>query len=367
MTRSDRAEVALRSRRPRRANGASVKLEDVARLARVSTASVSRALNTPNLVSPELRDRIAKAAQDLKWVPNGIAKALASLCTRTIGVMIPTLSHQNFATLIETLQQDLAAAHYTLVLCCMAASDELRLQQARKLVEQGVECLVLVGEAHPQALFDLLRSQNVPYVITYTSGRDPRHICIGFDNYAASVRLTEHLLELDHRDFGIVAHESDGNDRIQQRIAGVKDTLAQAGLAVRPQHFVRVNSRHIASGREGMRKILADDRLRPTALICTNDYIATGAMIEAKQLGLQIPEELSIVGFDDTDMSAHLDPPLTTIRVPSRRMGEEIAKYIIARLETGSAKNPLPLPAELIVRSSTASRNRSDEWAGHLP
>src|SRR5690242_19793135 len=163
MIRSDRAEVGLRSRRARRSNGAPVKLEDVARRAGVSTASVSRALNTPNLVSSELRDRITEAAQDLKWVPNGVAKALASLRTRTIGVMIPTLSHQNFATLIETLQQDLATAQYTLVLCCMAASsDELRLQQARKLVEQGVECLVLVGEAHPEALFDLLISQNVP-------------------------------------------------------------------------------------------------------------------------------------------------------------------------------------------------------------
>jgi LacI family transcriptional regulator len=279
--------------------------------------------------------------------------------------MIPTLSHQNFAILIEALQQDLSAAHYVLVLCCMDASDEMRVRQARKLVEQGIECLVLVGEAHPDVLFDLLRSQNVPYVITYTSGRDPRHTCIGFDNYAAAVKLTEHLVELGHRDFGIVAHESDGNDRIQQRIAGVQDTLARAGIAVRPQHCVRVNSRHIASGREGMRTILADDRLRPTALVCTNDYIATGAMIESKQLGLAIPDELSIVGFDDTDMSAHLDPPLTTIRVPSRLMGEEIAKYIIAHLETGAAVRPSALPAELIVRNSTAAprRNKSNEPA----
>lgn len=366
MIRGDRAEVGLRSRRPRRATGASVKLEDVARRAGVSTASVSRALNTPNLVSPELRDRITQAALDLKWVPNGVAKALASLRTRTVGVIIPTLSHQNFATLVEALQQDLGAAHYTLVLCCMAAAtEEMHVQQARKLVEQGIECLVLVGEAHPEALFGLLRSQNIPYVITYTSGQDSRHVCIGFDNYAASVRLTKHLLELGHSSFGIVAHENDANDRIQQRLAGVRDTLAQSGIAVRPQHFVRVNSRHIASGREGMQKILSDDRLRPTALICTNDYIATGAMIEAKELGLRIPHDLSIVGFDDTDMSAHLDPPLTTIRVPSRLMGEEIAKYIITRLEGGSAERPLPLAAELILRGSTAipQRKSSNEPA----
>ncbi len=356
MVRGDRVHATLRGhRRPRRSGAASVKLEDVARHAGVSTASVSRALNTPALVSPALRDRIIQAAQELKWVPNGVAKALASLRTRTIGVMIPTLSHQNFAVLIEALQQDLAAAHYTLILCCMDMAEEMRLQQARTLVERGAECLVLVGEAHPEALFDLLRSQNVPYVITYTTGRDQRHTCIGFDNYATSTRLTEHLLELGHRDFGMIAHDREGNDRIQLRIAAVRDTLARSGLAIRPQHFVRVDSRHIASGREGMRRILADGELRPTALVCTNDYIATGAMIEAKRLGLDIPRDLSIVGFDDTDMSAHLDPPLTTARVPSRRMGEEIARYIIGRLEKGTMEAPPPLQAELIVRSSTAS------------
>lgn len=353
--RAERAAAIVGARRrPRRGSGAPVRLEDVARQAGVSTASVSRALNTPDLVSPALRERIARATLDLKWVPNGVAKALASLRTRTIGVMIPTLSHQNFAILIEALQHDLGAAHYTLILCCIDVSDDLRLQQARKLVEQGIECLVLVGEAQPDGMFDLLRSQNVPYVITYTSGRDGTHTCIGFDNYASAVRLTEHLLELGHRDFGMVAHERKGNDRIQQRIAGVQDTLACHGIAIRPQHFARVDSRHIASGRDGMRSILADGGSPPTALICTNDYIATGAMIEAKQLHLTLPDDLSIVGFDDTDMSAHLDPPLTTIRVPSRRMGEEIARYIIGLLEHGSAECPPPLEAELIVRRSTA-------------
>ncbi len=187
--RAERAAAIVGARRrPRRGSGAPVRLEDVARQAGVSTASVSRALNTPDLVSPALRERIARATLDLKWVPNGVAKALASLRTRTIGVMIPTLSHQNFAILIEALQHDLGAAHYTLILCCIDVSDDLRLQQARKLVEQGIECLVLVGEAQPDGMFDLLRSQNVPYVITYTSGRDGTHTCIGFDNYASAVQ-----------------------------------------------------------------------------------------------------------------------------------------------------------------------------------
>jgi LacI family transcriptional regulator len=152
----------------------------------------------------------------------------------------------------------------------------------------------------------------------------------------------------------MIAHKTQHNDRIEQRIEGTRDTLAQAGIAIRPHHFVQVDSRHIASGRDGMRQIHADGKLRPTALICTNDYIATGAMIEARVLNLVIPQDLSIVGFDDIDMSAHLDPPLTTIRIPSRKMGDEIATYIIRLLGDGKAEPPSPLDAELIIRSSTA-------------
>jgi LacI family transcriptional regulator len=355
MIRSERLETtALTRRRARRSGRVAIRLEDVARLAGVSTASVSRALNAPDLVSIELRERIARAVHELQWVPNGAAKALASLRTRTVGVMIPTLSHQNFAILIEALQHRLSEAQYTLFLCCVEASAELRLQQARKLVEQGVECLVLVGEAQPSALFELLKSRQVPYVITYTSGRTGEHTYIGFDNYAAATRITQHLLDLGHRDFGMIVHRTTDNDRIGQRIEGARDTLAHAGIAIRPQHFVQADSRHIASGREGMRHILADGNLRPSALICTNDYIATGAVIEAKALGLAIPRDLSVVGFDDTDMSAHLEPPLTTVRVPSRRMGEEIAKYIIQLLKDGQAEAPPPLDADLIIRDSTA-------------
>jgi LacI family transcriptional regulator len=342
--------------RSRKASSAPVRLADVARYAGVSTASVSRAINSPDLVSVKLRERVSHAAQVLNWVPNGAAQALASLRSRIIGALIPTLGHQNFATLVESLQHGLAEAHYTLILGCVETSAELRVQQTRKMIERGIECLVLVGEAQPPALLELLRTQNVPYVITYTSGREPGNICIGFDNYAASASLTQHLLDLGHRKFALITAPSDENDRLQQRVAGVRDTLAKAGLAIRPQHYALVeSSRKIASGREGLRTVLKERGDRPTALICTNDYVATGALIEAKALRIVVPRVLSIVGFDDVDLSAHLDPPLTTVRVPAREMGEEMASYLVRFLDTGTAEVPPPLKAELVVRGSTAA------------
>jgi LacI family transcriptional regulator len=328
-------------------------LRDVARYVGVSTASVSRALNMPSLVSDELRERVLRAAQLLNWVPNGAAKALASQRSRTIGALIPTLGHQNFATFAEALQLELAKANFTLVLGVGSAPD-LRLQQTRKMVERGIECLVLVGEAQPPALYELLRMQKVPYVITYAVAREPGNVSIGFDNYAASVRVTRHLLDLGHRKFALIAPPSDDNDRIQQRIAGIKDTLAHAGLGIRPSHFAEVeSSRRIANGRAGLQQIWSD-KDRPTALICTNDYLATGALIEAKARRVHVPRDLSIVGFDDVDLSAHLDPPLTTVRVPAREMGEEIAHYVIRLLDHQVANVPAQLGADLVVRGTTA-------------
>lgn len=349
----------MRQARDRRSSSAPVRLRDVARYAGVSTASVSRAINFPDKVSPELRDRIEKAAQLLHWVPHGAAKALASLRSRTIGALMPTLGHQNFATLLEALQRNLHRDNYTLILGCMENTPDARIRQVRKMVERGIEFLVLVGEAQPAPLFDLLKTQNIPFVITYTSGHRSPHPCIGFDNYAASERITNHLLDLGHRSFGLIAASSADNDRIQQRVAAIKDALARHGLGIRTEHFAEVeSSRRIAAGRAGLERIWASAE-RPTAVICTNDYLATGAMIEAQARHIAIPQDLSVAGFDDIDLSEHLDPPLTTIRVPAADLGTAIATYVIRYLDHGDAELPAPLAADLIVRGSTAPPRKS--------
>lgn len=357
-----KADVKRIEGRARKSSGAPVRLADVARYAGVSTASVSRAINEPQLVSTELREKVTHAAQILNWVPNGAAKALASQRSRTIGAVIPSLESPNFAMLVEGLQVDLAKANYTLVLGCAASREgDLREQLVRKMVERGVECLVLVGEAQPTALLELLKTQHVPCVMTFTSGKIAGNTCIGFDNYLASARITRHLLELGHRSIAMVTSPVEGNDRMQERLAGVKDTLAQAGLGIKPQHYAEVDSaRRIDSGRAALRQILADPVDRPTAVICSNDYLAMGVMIEAAALKIPVPGELSVTGFDDIDLSAHLVPALTTIRVPGRQMGEAIARYIIRYLEKGTAPLPPPLEADFVMRDSTAPPPRRD-------
>jgi LacI family transcriptional regulator len=333
------------------------KLADVARMANVSTATASRVLNSPNLVSEESRARVHAAIKELNWIPHGAAKALASLRTRTIGALIPTLSHQAISSMLEALQQRLGDAGYTLLLGRPDPVPERTVQQAMKMIEHGIECLVLMGEEQPRVLMQLLEQRNVFYVVAYTSGRLGLKNCIGHDNFIEMSRLVQHLLDLGHRDFGLLMRGYEGNDRIRQRVEAVHETLAKVGIAIRPQHKAIVPNWALGAGRAGMQQILLANP-RPTAVVCVNDYLAAGALIEAKAEGLHVPRDISIVGFDDLELAAQLEPPLTTVRVPAPQIGEAIARFIIGRLDEGKAQLPPRFEASLMIRESTGAPPR---------
>jgi LacI family transcriptional regulator len=341
-----------RSRRVRKVSAVVAKLSDVATRAGVSTASVSRSINFPETVSEEVRLKVAFAMQELNWIPHGAARALASRRTGIVGAIIPALGHQNFATVIEALQEGLQKGGYTLLLGVSNFSPERELEQARRMVERGVECLVVLGEQHAPKLYSTLEAHNIPCLVLYTTGRGSDRACIGFDNYAASRRLVQYLLDLGHREFGMIAHPAEGNDRIQQRLAAVRETLAEQGRAIRPAHFAAVPMFSLAFGRQGLAEILGA-RPCPTAILCTNDYLAAGAILEARARGVAVPQDISIAGFDDIELAAHLDPPLTTVRVPDLIMGERAAQHIVSLLRGEAPPPPLEIEAPLIVRGST--------------
>jgi LacI family transcriptional regulator len=341
--------------RSRRSVQSAVKLEDVARLAKVSTATASRVINSPSSVSEKTRQRVERAIAELGWIPHGAAQALASLRTRTVGALIRTLGHQTIATMLEALQQSLGAANYTLLLGRPDDSSDRTIDQASKMIQNGVECLVLMGEDHPPELFAMLEQRRIFHVVIYTTGGFGRTNCIGIDNYSEMSKMVRYLIELGHRSFGIIAADYAHNDRIRLRINAIRDTLAEEGIAVRPQHFQVVPQWTIGCGREGMRRII-DEEVRPTAVICSNDYLASGAVIEAKSAGLSVPGDISITGFDDIELASHIDPPLTTVHVPAVEMGRTIANYIIGVLDGGEVPSlPVRIEAELVVRDSTSA------------
>ncbi|MEJ8797768.1 LacI family DNA-binding transcriptional regulator [Trinickia caryophylli] len=343
--------------RARRGTGRSV-LGDVARRAGVSTATVSRVFNEPGKVSAEVQARVHEAARALNWIPNAAGRALASTRTHIVGAIIPTLDNHVFASQVAGMQAVMAAHGFTLLLGCSNYDPSQALTQVRAMLARGVEAVSVVGEAQPPELFELLENQGVPYVVTYAYRDASPRCCIGFDNRAAFGQLTSHLLELGHRDFAIIMQPSANNDRVEARLAGIQRSLAERGIAVRPSHR-REGPATLRFGRESLRAIWQAPEPRPSAVICGNDNLALGALLEAEALGIRVPAELSITGFDDIELAREIRPALTTMWVDTRAIGERAASALLDMLGGQTAVPGFAVAAELRVRESTGPCRRA--------
>ena len=326
-------------------------LLDVAKRAGCSTASVSRVLNKPELVKSVLRNKVMSAMEELGYLPNSAARALRSRRTHIMGIVIPTINYAIYARLVEGLQQKLALSGYSLLVATSDYNLSKEVEQARVLIERGVEGLVLIGNVHEPALYELLETSKTPYTNTYVYQYGNSHPCVGFDNKLATSKITDYLLSLGHTKFGVISAILEGNDRASERVDGVKATLDMVGLALKDE-FVYQCPYSIAGGREGFRYLLSL-KVPPTAIICGNDVLAMGALIEARALSIQIPEAASIVGFDNLEFSAHLEPPLTTIDVPAREMGESAAEYLVNTVSGRTTTQSVHLEPRLIVRKTS--------------
>lgn len=340
------ASTAPAAQRPR--SGA----KDVARLAGVSTATVSRALNNPEQVDPATRQRVLEAATKLRYVPHGAARTLRSHRSRMVGAIVPSFDYALYARTTSALQRRLDERGYSLVLAEHHYDLGAELRIASQLVEHGVDAFVLVGLDHAPALFGLLDDYGRPYVLTW--GVDPlgRLPSVGFDNRATTYAMARHLLALGHRRFGLLSAPLEGNDRARTRGEGLRAALAEQGLALDPA-CIQYAPISLPAAQEAMERLLALPE-PPTAVVATNDVFAVGAMMACRQAGVRVPEDISITGVDNTDLGATQTPGLTSVRTPIVEIGRAAADQLVARLEGQPFETTRSFPAEIVHRGSTA-------------
>ena len=331
---------------------AKTRLSDVAQLAGVSAATASRAINSPEKVSATLRQKVAAAITQLDYVPHGAARALATRRSRTIGAVVPTLDFAIFAAGVVSLQNRLHAAGYTLLLANAEFDLAKEAQEVRTLIERGVDGLVLVGALRAPEVYGLLHRHRVPFVNTYMFSSGDDHPCIGVDQYGAAYRVVEYLLGLGHRDVAIITSPAQDNDRIKARCDGFLAALRARGVRLAEHHVIEMPD-IVADSRTAMRALMTPGS-EVTAVICATDTLAIGALAEARALGLRVPEDVSITGFDDLDLTMHTDPPLTTVHVPAAELGERAGEYLLNRINHRTVPDRLELSAKLVVRGSTA-------------
>jgi LacI family transcriptional regulator len=341
----------LPRRRRSRPKLSAISLAEVAAHAHVSTATVSRVLNNSAFVSEDVRQKVEQACQQLGYLPNGAARALSSSRTMTIGAVVPTIENSGFALTVSSLQRHLHKAGYTLLLASSDYDPEAELRETRMLLMRGVDGIMLVGSDHHPQLLSLISQHTVPFVETWTLA--PGRPSVGFDNAQAAYELTEYIVGLGHTRIGLIAGRTSSNDRSSAREAGVRACLKAHGLALASEWFIERPYR-ILDGRQAMR-LLLERPDRPTAVICGNDQMAFGALIEASQQGMNVPADISVAGFNDLEYAAHLTPPLTTIRVPAEEIGEEAARLLLAQIANKTTvQSGINIPYSLIARASTA-------------
>ena len=335
-------------------SGKRVNQADIAKAAGVSTATVSRALNGTGIVTPEARQRIDAAIAELGYMPHGAARALASRRSHTVGAVIPTLASAIFAAGIDAFERHLNEAGLTLLLAVSNYDLETEALKVRRLLERGVDAIALVGDSHSPEVHEMIARAGVPYVHTWAWTPEATHPHVGFSNFEAARGVAHHLADLGHRRVAMIAGIAKDNDRASQRIAGTKQGLLERGLVLKSDQTIEAAYTH-AAAREALRTLINVDHDRPTAIVCGNDVLATGALIEAQAHGISVPDQLSITGFDDLPLAAHLNPPLTTIVVPAEEMGKGAAHALIEALQQGQAVGGQKLEAQLVIRQTTAA------------
>lgn len=326
-------------------------LTDVARLARVSTATASRALSNPAMVSEATRLAVIGAAERADYRPNLIARSLRKQQAQSIVVLVPALENPFYPEIIRGMESAARKRGYSLVLG-LTLHDEAVEASYLELVHNQRADGVLVLDGGLKHLLDAGKGFGVPAVQVIERLRGADLPWVGIDDRAASMKATRHLIELGHRRIGHIS----GLARYSvtpDRIAGYRAALKAAGIAYDPK-LVAAGDFTTPGGEAAAQKLMAS-REPPTALFCGNDDSALGALRHLRAIGLRVPRDVSVVGIDDTHLAAIAEPPLTTLRQPRYEIGVTAMTMLLDIIagKAGLAAQQT-LPVDMILRESTA-------------
>jgi LacI family transcriptional regulator len=327
-------------------------LQDVALAANVSTATVSRCLNTPGLVVERTRLKVLDVVSQLGYSPNFRARALASGRSQTIGAIIPTMENAIFARGIQAFQEELAEHGYNLLIASSSYCEDIEAGQIRNLASRGADALLLIGHHRDAKQYQFLEKQRIPVLVAWVYDPEQPQLSIGFDNQQAMMNLAREVIGLGHRRIAAISAPGETNDRARNRVVGIRDAMVEAKIDPQTLHLVETPY-GIEQGADAFEELLTAD-MRPTVIMCGNDVFAAGALRRAKQMGLRVPEDISITGFDDLELATVVEPSLATVHVPHREMGRRAARMLVDTLNGNQSNESIELETRLCLRASLA-------------
>ena len=327
-------------------------IKDVALHAGVSVTTVSHVVNGTRFVSEVARQRVEAAVRELGYVPSAVARSLKHNTTRTFGMVIPNNSNPYFAEIIQGVEARSFAAGYNVILCNSNDDPERQAAYLRVLAEKRIDGLIFVVTGSDAVVRATLGGINTPLVLLDREVSGVSSDLVEVNHVLGSQMATEHLLELGHPRVACISGPP-GLSPSSQRRAGWKDALEKAGVERKESDLARGD--FTARGGYLAMQTLLKRRPRPTAVFACNDLMAFGALTAAREAGIAVPQQLSIVGFDDIDLAAFSAPPLTTVAQPKQQIGTVAAELLLDRVGNARADNrQMILDPELRVRASTA-------------
>ncbi|RLC99954.1 MAG: LacI family transcriptional regulator [Chloroflexi bacterium] len=332
-----------------------VSIKDIAKAAGVSHSTVSRALGDSPLVKAETAARVQRLAQEMGYSPDAIARSLVTQQTRTVGVVVTTITDPFVAEVVQGVEDAAQENDYSVILASSAAEPERELAAVEMLRAKRVDSLIVTSSRVGALYLEHLERIGVPVVLVNNHNRQSGRytFSVSVDNQHGGHLATEHLIKRGHRRIGYVAGPANHSDDAE-RMAGYCQALDEAGILFDPTLVVSGNGR--LDGGERTLRTLAGLAEPVTAVFCYNDMTAIGLLSAARRAGISVPENLAVVGFDDIPLAAHVYPPLTSIAQPQRDMGRQAMNMALALMVADDATAPFSdvvVKGRLVVRETT--------------
>ncbi len=329
-----------------------VSIKDIARIAGVSHSTVSRALRGSSLIPASTAERIQQIAREVGYSASSVARSLVSGRTLTIGVVVTSIADPFNGEVVAGLEEVANDRGYSVILATSQALPDRELSVVQSFQSRRVDGIVVASSRIGSHYAQLLAELRIPVVLLNNQHPERFNYSVSIDNATGTCEATGHLLQLGHRRIAYLGDKL-GLHSDAERKAGFLQAMSQAGIEVPPEYLLLGDGKSEGAA-EAFRVFLEGSFEPPTAVVCYNDMSAVGVLEIARNKGIRLPEELSIVGFDDIQLAAFLSPALTTVRQPKRELGMRSMQLLLKMLAGEPAAKSVVLPGKLIVRDSTA-------------
>ena len=334
-----------------------VSIQDIAREAGVSHSTVSRALHDSPLISAQVRRRIHLLAEEMGYMPNAVAQSLKGSCTNTVGLIVTSIADPFVGRVVRGMEDIAQTAGISVFLSVSNNDPERELELVETFYRRRVDGVISATAQIWGPYSERLARIEIPTVLVnqFSDVGRAQLRWVHVDDYSGACQAMQHLLALGHRRIGYIGAGNRPYSN-QRRLAGYRDTLQQAGIPIDDAliHIApadhRLHSDDVADGQMLSAKLL---QTGVTAIFCYNDMVAVGVLLTCRSLGLAVPQQLSIVGFDDIELTQYVTPPLTTVHQPKLTLGRTAMSILLDLLEGKSPENQM-LPVDLVVRHTTA-------------